>query len=277
MLPNLVIIGAMKSGTSSLHYYLNFHPEIHMSQTKELDFFVEEMNWSKGREWYEGWFDSPAPIRGEASPNYTTYPLFRGVPERMHSLIPTAKLIYVIRDPIERMLSHYIHAVYMKREARPAEEALADPDSVYLLRSRYFTQLKQYLRFYDRSQILVLSSEELLARRLETLKGVFHFIGVDENFHSPAFDQIRHHSGRKTQVTRLGALLLALSRPFRPMLGMFGGLRASLARKKKALAYQPIARPRLSEETRRLIAGRLADEVAQLRAFTGKAFDEWSL
>ncbi len=277
MLPNLVIIGAMKSGTSSLHHYLNLHPDIHMSEKKELDFFVEELNWSKGVEWYESWFASPAPVRGESSPNYTTYPLRKGVSERMHSLVPDAKLIYLIRDPIERMISHYIHAVYMKREARPAEEALADPDSVYLLRSRYFTQIEQYLPYYTRENILVLSSEELLARRLETLKSVFRFVGVDEGFHSPAFDQIRHQSGRKTHVTRSGALLLTLSRPARPVLAMFGSLGASLASKKKSLVYRPIPRPRPSEETRRLIADRLAGEVAQLRAFTGKAFEEWSL
>lgn len=277
MLPNLVIIGAMKSGTSSLHYYLGFHPDIHMSQKKELDFFVEELNWGKGVEWYESWFDSSARVRGEASPNYTTYPILQGIAERMHSLIPTAKLIYLLRDPMERMISHYIHAVYMKRESKSAEEALSDPDGVYLLRSRYYTQLEQYLPYYDRENILVLSSEELLARRLETLKTVFRFLGVAENFHSPAFDQVRHQSGRKTQVTRTGAILLAFSRPVRPLVGMFGGLRAALAARKKALAYRPIARPQLSEETRRVIASRLAGEVERLRAFTGRSFEEWSL
>src|SRR5687767_10224357 len=74
MLPNLVVIGAMKSATSSLHHYLNLHPEISMSETKELDFFVEDKNWPRGIEWYESQF-SAARIRGESSPNYTAYPV----------------------------------------------------------------------------------------------------------------------------------------------------------------------------------------------------------
>src|SRR3712207_3099155 len=101
----------MKCATTSLHYYLNLHPQISMSEKKELDFFVREKHWDKGVEWYKSNFhgNGETKIYGEASPNYTLHPIFSGVPERMYSVVPEAKLIYVVRDPIDRMISHYIH------------------------------------------------------------------------------------------------------------------------------------------------------------------------
>ena len=71
MLPNLIIIGAMKCGTSALHRYLGLHPEISMSDEKELNFFIEGMNWEKGLAWYESMFTGKAKVHGESSPDYT--------------------------------------------------------------------------------------------------------------------------------------------------------------------------------------------------------------
>ncbi|HET9119805.1 MAG TPA: hypothetical protein VFN72_04675, partial [Solirubrobacterales bacterium] len=91
-LPNLIIIGGLKCGTTSIHHYLGLHPEINMSKPKELNFFVEELNWDLGLDWYEGRFDSRFPVRGESSPHYTNMPYFEGVPERIHRHVPEAKL-----------------------------------------------------------------------------------------------------------------------------------------------------------------------------------------
>ena len=102
MRPNLIIIGAAKAGTTSLHYYLGLHPEISMSQRKELRFFSHEKYWSRGIEWYESHFSGIAKIYGETSPSYAMYPRYPDPPERMHALVPHAKLIYVVSDPIER-------------------------------------------------------------------------------------------------------------------------------------------------------------------------------
>ena len=106
-LPNLIIIGGLKCGTTSIHHYLGLHPEIHMSKPKELNFFVEELNWDLGLDWYRGRFDDRFAVRGESSPHYTNLPYFEGVPERIHEHIPDAKLIYMVRDPISRILSHW--------------------------------------------------------------------------------------------------------------------------------------------------------------------------
>jgi hypothetical protein len=99
-----------------------------MSSTKELDFFVLEKNWSKGIKWYESNFTSTdeTKILGESSPNYTKCHVFGGVPKRMYSVLPEARLIYILRDPIERIVSHYMHSYHRRRENRNISEALTD-------------------------------------------------------------------------------------------------------------------------------------------------------
>src|SRR5215210_8106558 len=93
-LPNLIVIGGLKCGTTSLHHYLNLHPEVAMSRPKELNFFVSELNWPLGSDWYAGHFDPNAPVRGESSPHYTNRPRFSGVAERMRELLGQPRLIY---------------------------------------------------------------------------------------------------------------------------------------------------------------------------------------
>src|SRR5262245_44551346 len=82
-MPNLLIIGGLKCGTTSIHHSLGLHPESHMSKPKELNFFVEEMNWDLGLDWYASRFDDRFAVRGESSPHYTNLPRFNGVPERI--------------------------------------------------------------------------------------------------------------------------------------------------------------------------------------------------
>src|SRR3954451_85173 len=110
-LPNVVVIGGLKCGTTSLHHYLNLHPQIEMSRPKELNFFVAELNWPLGTEWYASHFSRQAPVGVESSPRYTSRPRFEGVAERIRSVLGEVRLIYVVRGPIDRMLSHYLHNV----------------------------------------------------------------------------------------------------------------------------------------------------------------------
>ena len=89
-LPNLIIIGGLKCGTTSIHHYLGLHPEIQMSKPKELNFFVEELNWDLGLDWYASRFDDRFGVRGESSPHYTNLPRFGGVARaRCTSTAPT--------------------------------------------------------------------------------------------------------------------------------------------------------------------------------------------
>ena len=202
-LPNLVVIGAMKCGTSALHRYLGMHPEIAMSEPKELNFFfgpaldpdrapaVERGrsghsltgNWHRGREWYERHFPAEAAVRGESSPGYTS-PSFPCAAQRMAAMIPDAKLVYLVRDPIDRAISQFRHHRADGAETRALDEAVLDPDSQYMARGRYHERLLPFLRCFDRRQIAIAVREELLADRRATLRRVFVWLRVDEGFWS---------------------------------------------------------------------------------------------
>ncbi len=215
MLPNLIIIGAMKAATSSLHYYLGCHPEISMSRVKELNFFVAERRWGRGVAWYESQF-APGKVRGEASPLYTMHPRFSGVPERMAEVVPEARLIYVVRHPVARAVSQYIHEWTAGVERQPLADVLARPDGHYVQASCYHAQLERYLRWFAREQILLLTAEDLERDRRGTLGRVFRFLGVDDAYWSVRFRLKRHRTALKRHPTdlarRLEPRLAALSR-----------------------------------------------------------------
>ena len=143
-LPNMIIIGGLKCGTTSIHHYLGLHPEIHMSKPKELNFFAAEQNWDLGFDWYESRFDNTVKINGESSPHYTNRPRFNGVAERIHKHIPDAKLIYMVRDPIKRILSHWVHATGAGYETRDFEPTLALPNTAYSQPSNDWIPLQPY-------------------------------------------------------------------------------------------------------------------------------------
>lgn len=191
MLPTFIVIGARKSGTSSLWRYMASHPEVFVpDEEKEPKFFVEERGWTLGREWYEGLFAGAdgALARGEFSTDYTVFPLYAGVPERMAALVPEAKLIYVMRDPLEHMRSAYEYSLWLGTEARPIREALL-LDSRYLYECSYGLQIAQYLTFFPLSQMLLLTAEDLRTHRTDTLRRIFSFIGVDAEWIPPNLDE----------------------------------------------------------------------------------------
>jgi hypothetical protein len=181
-LPNFAVIGAMKAGTVSLGHYLDEHPNVFLGRSGmfgEPNYFIAEQNWPRGRGWYESLFDGAdrAGAIGECSPSYTWAHVYRGVPERMAQVVPQARLVYVVRDPIARMQSMYMHQVSAGRERRRAEVALLDDR--YLGPSRYGFQLAAFLDHFDRSQVLVIASEVLRDRPREALSAVFNHLAVD--------------------------------------------------------------------------------------------------
>ena len=263
MLPTFVIIGAMKGGTSSLYHYLSAHPEICMSSIKETDFFIEEKNHRRGRAWYESLFRGTAKQYGEASPNYAKWPWFRGVPERMHALVPEARLIYVVRDPIERMISHYAHNVAAGNESRPIDEALRPPAARrYLAPSQYCTQLQLFEERYPSRQVLVLSSESLRDQRRTALGQVFEFLGVDAGFDCAQFDLEHHRTEQK------------FADAFKMRWPQALWSRWPWNRKQPA-ASKPARQ--LADATRRQIAEFLGPEIERFRRMTGQRFVEWSV
>ncbi len=203
--PDFIIIGAMKCATTSLRYYLGLHPDICMSAIKEPDFFILERNWTQGIDWYRSLFQGEAKRFGEASTGYTFYPVWQGVPERMQHYYPNIKIIYILRDPVERMLAHYRHSFLEGRESRPLKELLStEAGFEYICRSRYGMQLEQYLQFFSMDHILIVTSEKLLTERRRTLRKIFRFLGVDEEFSTHRF-HLTLHTGTTKMIRRIAS------------------------------------------------------------------------
>jgi glycosyltransferase involved in cell wall biosynthesis len=171
-----VVIGAIKAGTTSLHQALSAHPEIGMPSRKELDYFSTVQH--PTRDEYLGLFRwCRGSVIGEASPSYAMYPTYGDVARRMAEVIPETKIILCIREPLDRMRSHYRHEVLRSRENRPADRALGDVK--YLGPSLYGMQIERYLKYFDPDQIAIVSMSDLWGRPDDSLQGVFDFLGVD--------------------------------------------------------------------------------------------------
>jgi hypothetical protein len=276
-LPNLIIIGAQKCGTSGLHYYLGLHPEVSMSTPKELNYFIAERNWGRGPEWYARHFDPAARCRGESSPNYTAFPQHMGVPERMAGVLPDVKLIYIVRDPLDRIAAHYVHNYAKRREKGSLRDTLLHPNTSYVARSRYFSQLQRFLEHYDREQILVIENNDLRADRADTLRKVFEFAGIDPTFEHPKFDQVRHSTSRKKRATRMGMRVQKMSRT---RWGRRLPRRAWLALDVALPLSKPISKPPREELEAALgeeVLEVLHEDAERLRAFTGRKLAGWSV
>lgn len=273
-LPNLIVIGAQKCGTSGLHYYLGLHPEITMSSPKELNFFIAERNWGRGVEWYRRHFDAGASIRGESSPNYTAYPHHAGVPERMHSLVPDARLILLVRDPVERIAAHWVHNYAKRREKGTLAETLLHPNTSYVNRSKYAMQLERFLEHYPQERVLVFQQSELRNQRIETLRRVFEFVGVDPEFKHPRFEQERHQTSGKTRATRLAVRLekMGRSRRGRMIPANFWLVLDDRLPLRRAIK-RPDVRAALPDET----LAELRADAERLRELTGRDFANWKL
>jgi hypothetical protein len=274
-LPNLIVIGAQKCGTSGLHYYLSLHPEVSMSTPKELNFFIAERNYPRGLEWYSRHFDPTARCRGESSPNYTAYPQHLGVPERIAEVVPDVRLVYIVRDPVERITAHFVHNFAKRREKGDLQATLMHPNTSYVTRSKYFMQLQRFLAHFDEEQILVLDQRDLRDDRMPTLERLFAFAGVDSGFRHPKFEQVRHSTSRKKRATRLGMRVQKMSRT---RFGRRIPRRAWLALDVALPLSKPIDKPAgVAEALGDEVLEVLHEDAERLRAQTGRAFEHWSV
>lgn len=277
MRPNFVIIGAQKAGTTSLWRYLGRHPQVFMSRIKEPNFFVAEIGWSRGIEWYESIFapaaDKGAAAVGEASPNYTMSPGLAGVPQRMAGAIPDARLIYVLRHPVERMISSYLHALTHGSETLPIGRALVERPQ-YADTSRYAMQIEQYLRHFDRTQLLVIVSEDLKSRPAETLDRVLGFLDLATGWR-PDDLGVRYHPTVHKRVPRLwwrklGGLVLRGRLPELPV--PRSATTSPLTT--RALSSRDT---RLNPDIRRQLEEMLRPDVERLRQYMEEEFHGWGL
>jgi hypothetical protein len=185
-LPNFVVIGGRKCGTTFLYHLLTQHPRVEPAAGKEVHFF--NRSFDEGIEWYRRcfptprWKDGRRSITGEATPEYLTHPL---APKRMAEVIPQARLIALLRNPVDRAYSDYEQVVRLGRETRPLEEAMGyasldDARSGYLSRGIYVDHLLRWFEFFNDEHMLVLKSEDFFERPVNTLQGVLNFLDLPE-------------------------------------------------------------------------------------------------
>jgi hypothetical protein len=202
-MPDFLIIGTQKGGTSSLFHYIEQHPAAKVSVAKEVHYF--DLGYMQGPSWYRGYFPAKwdKRITGEASPFYLFHPR---VPERVKQNAPDAKLIALLRDPVERAFSHYRMNVKDGTETLSFEEAVESEhrrirDDVarmkldqrytgsdyrlysYINRGFYDEQLKRWLKHFPADQMLVLKSEEFFGNTEQVVQRVFGFLGLDQGVH----------------------------------------------------------------------------------------------
>ncbi|MGL5060957.1 MAG: sulfotransferase domain-containing protein [Microcoleus sp.] len=198
--PDFIIIGVQKGGTTSLYNYAIQHPQIAPAIQKEIHYF--DLNFDKSTDWYCSQFPTPAGdeylLTGEASPYYMFHPR---VPQRIYDLFPKVKIIALLRNPVDRAISHYYYHIKIQHESLSFEEAIArEPERLagelekllsdptyysyehqwhaYLGRGIYADQLPAWLQLFPKEQILILKSEDLYTNPCETYNQVLDFLNL---------------------------------------------------------------------------------------------------
>jgi hypothetical protein len=195
-LPEFMIIGAAKAGTTALNQYLSQHPQIFMCPLKEPQFFSTDVIYERGLDWYQGLFSEakPGQICGEASTSYTFFPSTPLTPQRIHQALANIKLIYMVREPVSRVESACLQTIkYQKyvlndhNQNYSVDQLIQFGEDTYnplglpsfIQSSQYITQIEQYLKFFKSEQLLVIFQEDLAQNPDRLLREIFAFIGVD--------------------------------------------------------------------------------------------------
>ncbi|HEY9809286.1 MAG TPA: sulfotransferase [Halomicronema sp.] len=219
MNPDFLIIGAQKSGTTSLYNYLIQHPQILPASQKEIHYF--DLNYNQGINWYKAQFPqkiSQNIITGESSPYYLFHPC---VPQRVHEHFPQIKLIILLREPVARTWSHYHHEVRLKFEKLSFEEAIANETErlkgeteklladdnyysfnhqhySYLARGIYHQQIKKWQQYFPKNQILILKSEDFYNNPEKILNQTLEFLQLDPH---PIKNYSKYNAGEYPEIS----------------------------------------------------------------------------
>lgn len=290
-MPDFCIIGSAKCGTTSLDRYLGRHPDIFVCALKEPQYFSTRVMLARGAQWYRGLYAEARPdqVCGEASTSYTRYPLVAGTAERMHAANPAMKLIYVVRDPVQRVESEALQAMkylqnvlgedYRDMTLDSFLEMVEDPASPHhsaiVETSRYEQQVRAFERVFPAEQILILTQSELRTRAGEVMARLHAFLGVTPDPSIDASDKRNvtadffEGTARARVTSRLGRVPgYRLMRRLLP-----AGVKTRIV---KALAPAGSARTlKLSPQMRQRIEADLAEDTAAFEARLGQPWREW--
>lgn len=272
-LPDFMIIGAMKSGTTSLHAYLGKHPDIFMSKTKEIHYFADEKYLNYDLQWYKNHFVSNKKLVGTSPQNYTKrhHEFYKNIPERISKDIPKVKLIYILRDPIERYKSHILENYFGESK----NIILNNINTKHFEKTGlYYYQLQEYLKYFDLSQIHILTMENLKNNRLQTLNNIFQFLGVEEVHDESQFDFISNTHEEKALPARFISAL-----PFRLLNRLSPSLTSKIAKNEflKNYLYKGGKEEYLSEQEIQRLKDIYINDVKKLESLTGISFNDWNL
>lgn len=271
-LPNLLIIGAMKSGTSSLHDYLSLHPDIFMSDPKEIHYYADGTYNVKSKEWYTSFFNTNKKIAGTTPQSYTKChnKYYQNIPKRIFEDTPDVKMIYIVRDPIQRYASHILESYHCDR---PEDVKYSQQSENYLKTSMYGMQLKAYLAYFSMKQIYVLSLEDLKQNRLKELNGIFRFLEVAPLDNEELFN-FKSNTAETKGIPAVikGNLIIRLiskiSVPFAE--------KVSTMLSERFYAYQ-LKKPTISDHEKEKLKERLSVDIEEFRCLTGKVFEQWEI
>lgn len=276
MLPDFVVIGAQKSATTSLCDLLAEHPRIFMTTPKEPFYFSRDDIYAKGQDWYESLYAEAKPnqLRGEGTTQCTQHYLYPEAPDRMKEAIPDAKLIFMARHPLDRIVSHWIHLVgYGGAEQRPFNQAVRE-DPRYVDHSLYDHQLEFYRERYGEDRLHVLFFEDFVRDQAGELKRVLDYLGIEEPF-LPSREDMASGSWK---MRRRDTWLL---RQMRSLPGL-DTLRENSPAWLRALAVKAFKRqldskPKWNTETRSWAVEQLREDAQQFLSRYGKDPSFWEL
>jgi hypothetical protein len=277
VLPNTFIIGAQKSGTTALHRLLAAHPDVYFpAAPQEIHFFDLDENFLKGIAWYEALFRDWGGQRIVAQ----TSPLYffqAAVPGRMRQLVPEAKLIVILRNPVDRAYSHYWHSVKhgvetltfeeaIQQESRRMQEGLESRRNFsYLSRGRYAEQFRRFLENYPAQRILPLRFDDLAGDLQSLFARCSDFLGIPAHGFS---------SLRKERAVR-NAARMPRSRAVQAVSKRIGRRLPWLQRRIDKFNLAPAPYPPMKPETRRLLQAYFREEVREIAALTGLGLAHW--
>jgi hypothetical protein len=286
-IPNLFLIGAMKSATSYVAALLAEHPAVFVSEPREPCHFVDgeplrrfwpymwERGYWKSEEQYLQLFAEAGdiPIVAEGSVVYSQAPLFAGVPERILALTPYARFIYVLRDPVCRTISHYWHRVHHWGEERQMLEAIrSDPE--YTVTSNYAFQLRTYLQHVNLDRFFIITYESLVNNPLSQITALYRWLGVDADFAPRGLNTPVNVTPdiilQRRRYTRLLMNNCVVAKAVVPLPRHLRRLTSGLVRRK----LRPDRHPTTNVEA--YLRPRQLEETKELSRILGRSFPEWT-
>ncbi len=289
--PNSYIIGAQKSGTTTLYNWLVQHPQISGHPlAKDYPYFSDDLTWKEGKRRFHSFVKDVQPsqmvLGGEANAMYA--PLG---PQRMHATMPEAKLIAILREPVARCYSAYVYAVERLLESRSFEQAFEEElrgyhyeprdeaQRDYLAHGHYAGQLREVFRYYPKDRVKVILFEELKHEPLQVLDDLYSWLGVEQGFVPDMSIKNKTKGGARYKwLTRF-----VQYRPANPFMRGFGrvlvpySLRTGVRRKLAEWNRNSAVKPEFSDALRQRLREYYRDEITSLECLLEMDLSVWKV